>query len=82
MAKDLNVTLESEMVLLRPLELDDEKAQQGKADIDRLWIFGIQDLSKPEELNQYIRNTVFYSILSSEWDIVKSQYFTKFKAVL
>lgn len=30
----------------------------------------------------YIRNTVFYSILSSEWDMIKSQYFKKFKAVL
>jgi RimJ/RimL family protein N-acetyltransferase len=30
----------------------------------------------------FIRNTVFYSILRSEWDTVKSQYFTNFKAVL
>lgn len=32
--------------------------------------------------NGYIRNTVFYSILRSEWDTIKAQYFTKFKAVL
>ncbi|OYY04454.1 MAG: hypothetical protein B7Y76_02430, partial [Sphingobacteriia bacterium 35-40-5] len=30
----------------------------------------------------YIRNTVFYSILRSEWDTIKAQYFTNFKAVL
>ncbi|MFZ4100996.1 MAG: GNAT family N-acetyltransferase [Sphingobacterium thalpophilum] len=197
MAKDLNVTLEGEMVLLRPLELDDENALQKVADDGRLWVYGLQDLSKPGELRKYmmtaiadrqngttavwviidkiknkvagctriadisgkdargqigwtwigrdfqgsglnkemkflilsygfevlglnriefkadernqqsrkalmsigatyegvlrqhmkihtgyIRNTVFYSILSSEWDIVKSQYFKKFKAVL
>jgi len=32
--------------------------------------------------NGYIRNTVFYSILRSEWDTIKAQYFTNFKAVL
>jgi RimJ/RimL family protein N-acetyltransferase len=183
--------------LLRPLELDDENALQKVADDGRLWVYGLQDLSKPGELRKYmmtaiadrqngttavwviidkiknkvacctriadisgkdergqigwtwigrdfqgsglnkemkflilsygfevlglnriefkadernqqsrkalmsigatyegvlrqhmkihtgyIRNTVFYSILSSEWDIVKSQYFKKFKAVL
>jgi len=82
MVKDLNITLESERALLRPLELDDEKAHQALADDDSLWIFGIQDLSKPEELQQYIRNTVFYSILRSEWNAIKGQYFTNFKAVL
>ena len=197
MAKDLNVTLEGEMVLLRPLELDDENALQKVADDGRLWVYGLQDLSNPGELRKYmmtaiadrqngttavwviidkiknkvagctriadisgkdergqigwtwigrdfqgsglnkemkflilsygfevlglnriefkayernqqsrkallvigatcegvlrqhmkihtgyIRNTVFYSILSSEWDMIKSQYFKKFKAVL
>ena len=197
MAKDLNVTLEGEMVLLRPLELDDENALQKVADDGRLWVYDLQDLSNPGELRKYmmtaiadrqngttavwviidkiknkvagctriadisgkdergqigwtwigrdfqgsglnkemkflilsygfevlglnriefkadernqqsrkalmsigatyegvlrqhmkihtgyIRNTVFYSILSSEWDMVKSQYFKKFKAVL
>lgn len=28
--------------------------------------------------NGYIRNTVFYSILRSEWDIIKAQYFKNF----
>jgi RimJ/RimL family protein N-acetyltransferase len=28
--------------------------------------------------NGYIRNTVFYSILASEWDTVKEQYFKNF----
>lgn len=30
----------------------------------------------------YIRNTVFYNILKSEWDTIKEQYFTNFKAIL
>ena len=197
MQKDLNISLESERALLRPLDLDDEQALQSVANDDSLWIYGLQDLSKPSELRKYmisaitdrqnsttavwviidkmtnkvagctriadiswkdergqigwtwigrdfqgsglnkemkylmltygfevlglnriefkadernnqsrrallgigatyegvlrqhmkihtgfIRNTVFYSILRSEWDTVKSQYFTTFKAVL
>jgi RimJ/RimL family protein N-acetyltransferase len=197
MHKDLNISLESERALLRPLDLDDEQALQSVANDDSLWIYGLQDLSKPSELRKYmisaitdrqnsttavwviidkmtnkvagctriadiswkdergqigwtwigrdfqgsglnkemkyliltygfevlglnriefkadernnqsrrallgigatyegvlrqhmkihtgfIRNTVFYSILRSEWDTVKSQYFTNFKAVL
>jgi RimJ/RimL family protein N-acetyltransferase len=197
MQKDLNISLESERALLRPLDLDDEQALQGIANDNSLWIYGLQDLSKPSELRKYmisaitdrqnsttavwviidkmtnkvagctriadiswkhergqigwtwigrdfqgsglnkeikylmltygfevlglnriefkadernnqsrrallgigatyegvlrqhmkihtgfIRNTVFYSILRSEWDTVKSQYFTTFKAVL
>jgi RimJ/RimL family protein N-acetyltransferase len=197
MQKDLNISLESERALLRPLDLDDEQALQIVANDDSLWIYGLQDLSKPSELRKYmisaitdrqnsttavwviidkiknkvagctriadiswkdergqigwtwigrdfqgsglnkemkylmltygfevlglnriefkadernnqsrrallgigatyegvlrqhmkihtgfIRNTVFYSILRSEWDTVKSQYFTNFKAVL
>jgi len=197
MHKDLNISLESERALLRPLDLDDEQALQSVANDDSLWIYGLQDLSKPSELRKYmisaitdrqnsttavwviidkmtnkvagctriadiswkdergqigwtwigrdfqgsglnkeikylmltygcevlglnriefkadernnqsrrallgigatyegvlrqhmkihtgfIRNTVFYSILRSEWDTVKSQYFTTFKAVL
>jgi RimJ/RimL family protein N-acetyltransferase len=197
MQKDLNISLESERALLRPLDLDDEQALQGVANDNSLWIYGLQDLSKPSELRKYmisaitdrqnsttavwviidkmtnkvagctriadiswkhergqigwtwigrdfqgsglnkeikylmltygfevlglnriefkadernnqsrrallgigatyegvlrqhmkihtgfIRNTVFYSILRSEWDTVKSQYFTTFKAVL
>jgi RimJ/RimL family protein N-acetyltransferase len=197
MQKDLNISLESERAILRPLDLDDEQALQIVANDDSLWIYGLQDLSKPSELRKYmisaitdrqnsttavwviidkmtnkvagctriadiswkdergqigwtwigrdfqgsglnkemkylmltygfevlglnriefkadernnqsrrallgigatyegvlrqhmkihtgfIRNTVFYSILRSEWDTVKSQYFTNFKAVL
>lgn len=48
MAKNLNVTLEGEMVLLRPLELDDENALQKVADDSRLWVYGLQDLRSPE----------------------------------
>lgn len=58
MAKDLNITLESERALLRPLELDDEKALQEVADDDSLWIYGLHDLSKPAELNKYIKKAI------------------------
>lgn len=58
MAKDLNITLESERALLRPLELDDEQALQDVANDDGLWIYGLQDLSKPAELNKYIKKAI------------------------
>jgi len=58
MGKDLNVRLESERALLRPLTLDDEEALQQVADDDSLWIYGLQDLSKPGELNKYIRQAI------------------------
>jgi RimJ/RimL family protein N-acetyltransferase len=58
MGKDLNVRLESERALLRPLTLDDEQALQQVAYDDSLWIFGLQDLSKPGELNTYIRRAI------------------------
>lgn len=32
--------------------------------------------------NGYLRNTVFYSILKSEWDTIKQQYFTNFTSNL
>lgn len=58
MGKDLNVCLESERALLRPLTLADEQALQQVADDDSLWIFGLHDLSKPGELNRYIRQAI------------------------
>lgn len=58
MPKDLNIILESDRVLLHPLQLEDEKALQLIADDDSLWIYGLQDLSKPGELNKYIRKAL------------------------
>jgi RimJ/RimL family protein N-acetyltransferase len=54
MPRDLNIILETERVLLRPLSLDDEEALQHVADDDALWIYGLKDLSQPGELNKYI----------------------------
>jgi RimJ/RimL family protein N-acetyltransferase len=54
MARNLNLILESDRVLLRPLCLEDEEALQLIADDDSLWIYGLQDLSQPGELNIYI----------------------------
>jgi N-acetyltransferase len=58
MQKNLNISLESERALLRPLELVDEQALQGVADDDSLWIYGLQDLSKPSELKKYIMSAI------------------------
>jgi len=54
MTKDLNIILESEILVLRPLSLTDEEALQHVANDESLWIYGLQDLSKPGELNKYI----------------------------
>lgn len=58
MSRDLNIVLETDRVLLRPLQLEDEEALQLIADDDSLWIYGLQDLSKPGELNKYIRKAI------------------------
>jgi N-acetyltransferase len=54
MIRDLNIILESEILLLRPLSLADEVELQKLANDESLWIYGLQDLSKPVELNKYI----------------------------
>jgi RimJ/RimL family protein N-acetyltransferase len=58
MQKDLNISLESERALLRPLDLDDEQALQSVANDDSLWIYGLQDLSKPSELRKYMISAI------------------------
>ncbi len=58
MIPDLNRSLESERVLLRPLTKDDEGALQEVANDEGLWIYGISDLSKPGELRKYIANAI------------------------
>lgn len=58
MHKDINISLESERVLLRPLSLSDEQALQEIADDDSLWIYGLHDLSQAGELNKYIQKAL------------------------
>lgn len=58
MHKDINISLESERVLLRPLSLADEQALQEIANDDSLWVYAIHDLSKAGELNKYIQKAL------------------------
>jgi RimJ/RimL family protein N-acetyltransferase len=58
MIPDLNITLESERTLLRPLSKDDEKELQEIANDEELWLYSPSDLSKPGELKRYIANAV------------------------
>ncbi len=58
MIPDLNISLESERTLLRPLTKDDELALQEVANDESLWIYGISDLSKPGELKKYIASAI------------------------
>ncbi|MEJ7779577.1 MAG: GNAT family protein [Daejeonella sp.] len=58
MKPDLNIVLESERALLRPLTKDDETELQEIANEEALWTYGISDLSKPGELKRYIANAI------------------------
>lgn len=58
MKPELNIRLESERTLLRPLSPDDEAELQLIANDESLWIYGISDLSKPGELKKYILNAL------------------------
>lgn len=58
MIPDLNISLESERALLRPLTKDDEKELQEIASEESLWIYGTSDLSRPGELKKYIANAI------------------------
>ena len=58
MASKLNLTLENERVLLRPLAISDEMALQEIANDPELWVYGLTDLSQPDELKKYIRKAV------------------------
>ena len=58
MEKDLNITLESQRALLRPLRPEDEFGLQEVANDDTLWLYGLTDLSKPGELKKYIIDAI------------------------
>lgn len=58
MKPELNIRLESERTLLRPLSPDDEAELQLIANDESLWIYGISDLSEPGELKKYILNAL------------------------
>lgn len=58
MKPELNIRLESERTLLRPLSPDDEAELQLIVNDESLWIYGISDLSEPGELKKYILNAL------------------------
>lgn len=58
MERNLNIKLESERALLRPLRLEDESDLQEIADDDALWLYGLTDLSKPGELKKYLLDAI------------------------
>ncbi|MES3016574.1 MAG: GNAT family protein [Bacteroidota bacterium] len=58
MIPDLNISLESERTLLRPLTKDDETQLQEIANEESLWIYGTSDLSKTGELKKYIATAI------------------------
>lgn len=68
---NLNITLDSERALLRPLglhhDIESHKVASGQ---------------HTKVLDEYIWNTVFYSISRSERDLIKLGYFKNLKAVL
>lgn len=58
MEVNLQIALENERVLLRPLAYTDESELQAIAKDKDLWLYGLADLSQPGELNKYIRDAI------------------------
>ncbi|MHB1177717.1 MAG: GNAT family N-acetyltransferase [Daejeonella sp.] len=82
MIPDLNISLESERALLRPLSKADERNRRSRQAILGIGATREGVLREHIKLHDgYIRNTVYYSILRSEWDTIKVQYFANFASV-
>lgn len=58
MEAELDIVLENERVLLRPLAFSDESELQAIANDEDLWVYGLTDLSQPGELEKYIRKAI------------------------
>lgn len=58
MENKLELTLQNEQVILRPLQLDDEAALWPIAQEKELWRYGLKDLSEPGELKKYIASAI------------------------
>lgn len=58
MKTNLDIALENDRVLLRPLAFTDEFELQIIANDEDLWVYGLTDLSQPGELERYIRNAI------------------------
>ena len=58
MKTNLDIALENDRVLLRPLAFTDEFELQNIANDKALWVYGLTDLSQPGELKRYIRNAI------------------------
>ena len=58
MESKLNITLQDNRVLLRPLALSDEVELQVIANDGNLWVYGLSDLSRPGELKNYIQKAM------------------------
>jgi len=54
----LNMTLENDRVLLRPLAYSDKAGLEVIANDPGLWIYGLTDLSQPGELEKYIQKAI------------------------
>lgn len=58
MENKLEITLQNEQVILRPLALTDEAALSVIAQEKELWVYGLKDLSEPGELKKYIDSAI------------------------
>lgn len=58
MTKNLSSTLQSQKVILRPLQQSDEELLWPIAQERELWIYGLKDLSIRENLFQYIQSAL------------------------
>ncbi len=56
--KNLEVTLQNQKVILRPLQQSDEELLWPIAQEKALWVYGLKDLSIRENLHQYIQSAI------------------------
>lgn len=56
--KNLEVTLQNQKVILRPLQQSDEALLWPIAQEKALWVYGLKDLSIRENLHQYIQSAL------------------------
>lgn len=56
--QNLSLTLQNQIVILRPLQQSDEELLWPIAQEKELWIYGLKDLSEPGELAKYITSAL------------------------
>lgn len=58
MTIDFNIRFQNDEILLRPMQIEDIEAFSGLTSDENMWIYFTADLSKPIELEQWVKDGV------------------------